>query len=136
MKGEVGEAAKPVYQTSNTIFEIHKRNSKIKRKYLWIDINRVPDIYRHHWNPQKKLKLDFRTTVLISGGQRKLWQLNILELYWKKIWVKIFGVKIFGVKIFWGEIFWGENFLGWKFFGWKFLGVKIFGVKLFWAKFF
>ena len=32
MKGEVGEAAKPVYQTSNTIFEIHKRNSNIKRK--------------------------------------------------------------------------------------------------------
>ena len=30
---------------------------------------------------KKEEKLDFRTTVLISGGQRKLWQLNILELY-------------------------------------------------------
>ena len=27
------------------------------------------------------MKLDFRTTVLISGGQRKLWQLNIIDLY-------------------------------------------------------
>ena len=107
MKGEVGEAAKPVYQTSNTIFEIHKRNSKIKRKYLWIDINRVPDIYRHHWNPQKKLKLDFRTTVLISGGQRKLWQLNILELYLKKD----LGENFLNEN-FWGENFWGEIILG------------------------
>ena len=30
---------------------------------------------------KKEEKLDFRTTVLISGGQRKLWQVNILELY-------------------------------------------------------
>ena len=34
------------------------------------------------WNKiTDTIKLDFRTTVLISGGQRKLWQLNILELY-------------------------------------------------------
>ena len=36
------------------------------------------------WSPSCRwirIKLDFRTTVLISGGQRKLWQLNILELY-------------------------------------------------------
>ena len=74
------------------------------------------------------LKLDLRTTVLISGRQRKIW-LNILRRKLYFFVVKIFWVKFFWVKIFLGEIFLGEIFLGENFFGWKFFWVKIFGWK-------
>ena len=79
-------------------------------------------------------KLDYRTTVLISGRQRKVWQLNILRrnlnLGWKFwgenfFWLKIFlgenfcDENLFLVKIFWVEFFFW-NFFRWKYFGWKF----------------
>ena len=55
--------------------------------------------------------LDLRTTVLISGRQRKLWQLNISELYQKNFGWTFFWVNIFGVKILWVKIRFGWNFV-------------------------
>ena len=57
--------------------------------------------------------------MLISGRQRKFWQLNIWELFQKN----------------WGDNFLGENVFGENFLGKNILG-EIFWVKIFWVKFF
>ena len=86
-----------------------------------------------------RTKLDLRTTVLISGRQRKLFLVKIfgVKLFLSKFFLgwDFFGQKFFGAKNFFGwNFFWwkfvGGKFFGWNFSGWNFFRVKIFGVKI------